>query len=165
MKPRGVKNSMKLHTSGEDYLEAILIQQNRNGCARSVDVAEFLGVSKASVCRAIRLLREGGFVDMDREKLLRLTKVGLEAARQIYERHCLLTEILIALGVNAETAEEDACRIEHDLSADSFGKIREFWQKRTGETESRSAFGQEKQKSSENRPARPHDGNHPPERP
>ena len=144
---------MKLHKSGEDYLEAILIRQNRNGCARSVDVAEFLGVSKASVCRAIRLLREGGFVTMDREKQLRLTKAGLEVARRIYERHCVLTEILIALGVDAETAEEDACRLEHDLSADSFEKIKEFWQRRTGETERRSASDPKRPKS-ENRRAK-----------
>ncbi len=146
-----MNSHVKLHKSGEDYLEAILIQQNRNGCARSVDVAESLGVSKASVCRAIRLLREGGFVTMDREKLLRLTKAGLEVARRIYERHCVLTEILTALGVDAETAEEDACRLEHDLSADSFEKIKEFWLKRTGEAEHRSVSEQKRQKSGERR--------------
>ncbi len=142
-----MKNHVKLHKSGEDYLEAILIQQNRNGCVRSVDVADFLGVSQASVCRAIRLLQEGGFVNMDREKLLRLTKAGQEVARRIYERHCVLTEILIALGVDADTAEEDACRIEHDLSADSFEKIKEFWQKRTGAAESCAVSDQKRPKN------------------
>ena len=146
-----MKNHVKLHKSGEDYLEAILIQQNRNGCVRSVDVADFLGVSQASVCRAIRLLQEGGFVNMDREKLLRLTKAGQEVARRIYERHCVLTEILVALGIDADTAEEDACRIEHDLSADSFEKIKEFWQKRMGAAESCVVSDQKRPKNGRQR--------------
>ena len=120
---------MRLHRSGEDYLEAILILEQKRGYVRSSDVAEQMNVTKPSVTNATRLLREGGFLTMDEEKLIHLTELGREVAESIYERHCILTEGLIALGVDPETAEQDACRIEHDLSRQSFEKLKEAWER------------------------------------
>lgn len=116
--------------SGEDYLEAILILKNKNGYARALDVAEFLGVSKPSVTNAVKLLENGGFVTRDENKLLRLTEVGREVAERVYERHCVLTEILTTAGIDPETAEGDACKIEHDISKESFQRLKEFWEKK-----------------------------------
>ena len=115
---------MKLHASGEDYLEAILVLQKKLGMVRSVDVARHMEVSKPSVCHAIAILRDGGFLTMDEDHFLHLTDVGREVAEKIYERHCFFTERLIALGVNPETAETDACRIEHVISAESFEHLK-----------------------------------------
>ena len=120
---------MRLHRSGEDYLEAILILEQKRGYVRSSDVAEQMNVTKPSVTNATRLLREGGFLTMDEEKRIHLTELGREVAGSIYERHCILTEGLIYLGVDPETAEEDACRIEHDLSRQSFEKLKECWER------------------------------------
>ena len=120
---------MRLHRSGEDYLEAILILELKRGYVRSSDVAEQMNVTKPSVTNATRLLREGGFLTMDEEKLIHLTELGREIAESIYERHCILTEVLITLGVDPETAEQDACRIEHDLSRQSFEKLKEAWER------------------------------------
>ena len=107
---------MKLHASGEDYLEAILVLQKKLGMVRSVDVARHLEVTKPSVCHAVATLREGGFLTMDSDYFLHLTDVGREVAEKIYERHCFFTEQLIAAGVDPKTAEADACRIEHIIS-------------------------------------------------
>ena len=115
---------MKLHASGEDYLEAILVLHKKMGMVRSVDVARHLEVTKPSVCHAVATLRDGGFLTMDEDHFLHLTDVGREVAEKIYERHCFFTEQLIAAGVDPETAEADACRIEHIISQDSFEKIR-----------------------------------------
>ena len=115
---------MKLHASGEDYLETILVLQKKLGMVRSVDVARHMGVSKPSVCVAVNTLKEGGFLTMDENHFLHLTDVGREVAEKIYERHCFFTERLIALGVNPETAETDACRIEHVISAESFEHLK-----------------------------------------
>ena len=120
---------MRLHRSGEDYLEAILILEQKRGYVRSSDVAEQMNVTKPSVTNATRLLREGGFLTMDEEKLIHLTELGREVAESIYERHCILTEGLIYLGVDPETAEQDACRIEYDLSRQSFEKLKEYWER------------------------------------
>ena len=120
---------MRLHRSGEDYLEAILILEQKRGYVRSSDVAEQMNVTKPSVTNATRLLREGGFLTMDEEKLIHLTELGREVAGSVYERHCILTEGLIYLGVDPETAEEDACRIEHELSRQSFEKLKECWER------------------------------------
>ena len=116
---------MKLYASGEDYLETILVLQKKLGMVRSVDVARHLEVSKPSVCHAVGTLREGGFLTMDSDYFLHLTDVGREVAEKIYERHCFFTEQLIAAGVNPETAEADACRIEHVISNESFQKLKE----------------------------------------
>ena len=115
---------MKLYASGEDYLEAILVLHKKIGMVRSVDVARHMGVSKPSVCVAVNTLKDGGFLTMDEDHFLHLTDVGREVAEKIYERHCFFTERLIALGVNPETAETDACRIEHVISAESFEHLK-----------------------------------------
>ena len=115
---------MKLHASGEDYLESVLVLQKELGMVRSVDVARHMEVSKPSVCHAVATLRDGGFITMDEDHFLHLTDVGREVAEKIYERHCFFTERLIALGVNPETAETDACRIEHVISAESFEHLK-----------------------------------------
>ena len=119
---------MRLHRSGEDYLETILILEQKRGYVRSSDVAEQINVTKPSVTNATRLLKEGGFLTMDEEKLIHLTELGREVAESIYERHCILTEGLIFLGVDPETAEQDACRIEHDISRQSFEKLKACWE-------------------------------------
>ena len=115
---------MKLHASGEDYLETILVLQKKLSIVRSVDVARHMEVTKPSVCHAVATLRDGGFLIMDEDRFLHLTDVGREVAEKIYERHCFFTEQLIAAGVDPKTAEADACRIEHIISQDSFEKIR-----------------------------------------
>ena len=115
---------MKLHASGEDYLETILVLQKKRGMVRSVDVARHMEVSKPSVCHAVATLRDGGFLMMDEDHFLHLTDVGREVAERIYERHRFFTEQLIAAGVDPKTAEADAFRIEHTISQDSFEKIR-----------------------------------------
>ena len=117
---------MRLHKSGEDYLEAILILHNKKGSVRSIDIADYMGVSKPSISNAIKLLREGGFLIMDENKMIKLTKRGREEAERIYERHRFLTESLIAIGVSPEIAEEDACKIEHDISAETFDRLKEY---------------------------------------
>ena len=116
---------MKLHASGEDYLEAILILQEQKGMVRSIDVARHLDVSKPSVSHAVTTLKDGGFLTMDEDYFLHLTDIGCEVAEQIYEKHRFFTERLIAAGVDPETAERDACRIEHVISDQSFQCLKE----------------------------------------
>ena len=115
---------MKLHASGEDYLEAILVLQKQKGIVRSVDVARHMDVSKPSVCHAVATLKNGGFLTMDDGFFLHLTNIGREVAEQIYEKHRFFTERLIAAGVDPETAEADACRIEHVISEESFKRLK-----------------------------------------
>lgn len=115
---------MKLHASGEDYLEAILVLQRKKGMVRSVDVARHIDVSKPSVCHAVATLKNGGFLTMDDGFFLHLTNIGREVAEQIYEKHRFFTERLIAAGVDPETAEADACRIEHVISEESFQRLK-----------------------------------------
>ena len=115
---------MKLHASGEDYLEAILVLQRQKGMVRSVDVARHLDVSKPSVCHAVATLKNGGFLTMDDGFFLHLTNIGREVAEQIYEKHRFFTERLIAAGVDSEIAEADACRIEHVISEESFRRLK-----------------------------------------
>ena len=121
MKDRGKQS---LYASGEDYLEAILVQQKQKGMVRSVDVARHMEVSKPSVCHAVATLREGGFLTMDSDYFLHLTDVGREVAEQIYEKHRFFTDRLIEAGVDPETAERDACRIEHVISDESFQRLK-----------------------------------------
>ena len=111
---------MPLHKSGEDYLEAILVLQKKKGMVRSADVARHMDVSKPSVCHAVATLKDGGFLTIDDGFFLHLTNIGREVAEQIYEKHRFFTERLIAAGVDPETAEADACRIEHVISDESF---------------------------------------------
>lgn len=119
---------MKLHASGEDYLEAILVLHKKMGTVRSVDVARHMEVSKPSVCHAVAVLRDGGFLTMDEEHFLRLTDAGREVAEKIYERHCFFTEQLIAAGVDPRIAEADACRIEHVISTESFEHLKKSFE-------------------------------------
>ena len=115
---------MELRASGEDYLEAILVLQKQKGIVRSVDVARHMDVSKPSVCHAVATLKGGGFLTMDDGFFLHLTNIGREVAEQIYEKHRFFTERLIAAGVDPETAEADACRIEHVISEESFRRLK-----------------------------------------
>jgi len=115
---------MKLHTAGEDYLEAVLILQKKLGMVRSVDVARYMEVSKPSVCCAVGTLREGGFLTTDENHYLHLTELGRNVAEKIYERHCFFREKLLAAGVDLQTAEKDACRMEHGISEESFRKVK-----------------------------------------
>jgi Mn-dependent DtxR family transcriptional regulator len=111
---------MSLHQSGEDYLEAILVLREKNGVVHSIDVAQHLGYSKPSVSRAVSLLKGEGYLTMEKDGRLELTGTGVEVANQILERHRFLKQWLINLGVSAETAEEDACKIEHNISDETF---------------------------------------------
>ena len=117
--------SINIHESAENYLEAILALGETGHPVRSIDVAQHLGFSKPSVSRAMSLLREGGFVAVDAGGFLRLTDDGMEIAQRIYERHLLLTKWLVHLGVSEDVAVQDACRIEHDLSVESFDALRD----------------------------------------
>ena len=115
---------MKLHASGEDYLEAILVLQRKKGMVRSVDLARHMDVSKPSVCHAVATLKDGGFLTVDGDFFLHLTDVGRETAEQIYEKHQFFTIQLIAAGVDPKIAEADACRIEHVISEESFQRLK-----------------------------------------
>ena len=119
---------MKLHASGEDYLEAILILKKKHGMVRSIDIARYMEVSKPSVCHAVAVLQEGGFLIMDEDHFLHLTEVGKEIAGKIYERHRFFTDRLIEAGVDPKTAEADACRIEHVISDETFCRLKEKYQ-------------------------------------
>ena len=120
--------NMTIYKSAEDYLEAMLMLKEERGYIRSVDVAEKLGVTKPSVSYATKRLRENGYIDFDPAGMIVLLEPGMEIAERIYERHKLLTELLTALGVSPEVAREDACKIEHDLSVESFDAIRKHAQ-------------------------------------
>lgn len=116
---------MNLYESAENYLETILILKNRLGQVRSADIVSELDYSRPSVSVAMRKLRESGHINMDNDGYITLTGSGLKIAEAVYERHTLLSSWLIALGVDEKTAEEDACRIEHVISQQTFEKIRE----------------------------------------
>ena len=111
---------MKIYESAEDYLEAILSLQERHGMVRSIDIANELHFSKPSVSVAMKKLRESGYVEMDRDGRITLLPPGEAVAERIYERHRLLTDFFVRLGVDPEVAAADACRIEHDISAETF---------------------------------------------
>ena len=119
---RGI--AMRIHKSAEDYLEMILRLTEDKGYARSVDIAQGLSVSKPSVSVAMKQLREGGYIVMDKDNYISLTDSGMEIAQRIYERHKVLTQVLTMIGVDPETAQEDACKVEHDISAETFDAIR-----------------------------------------
>ena len=115
---------MKIRQSAEDYLEAMLMMKERHGYIRSIDVAAQLGVTKPSVSYATKRLRENGYITMEPDGLITLTDSGMTIAERIYTRHKLLTKYLTALGVDEEIAREDACKIEHDISEQTFDAIR-----------------------------------------
>lgn len=120
----------KLYESGENYLETILVLKNRGVEVRSIDVVHEMGLSKPSVSRAMGILREGGFIQVDADGYITLTSAGKEVAESIYERHRVFTEWLIDIGVNPELAAEDACKLEHAISSESFEKLKEHLRKK-----------------------------------
>lgn len=115
----------KLLESGENYLETILILIQKGKGVRSIDIAEEMGFSKPSISRAVGILKKDGYIEVDSGGFISLTDSGYEIAEKIYERHRVITRFLIKLGVNEVTAAEDACRIEHDISDESFQKLKE----------------------------------------
>ena len=115
---------MRLQESGEMYLESIYRLSQKSNTVRSVDISEYMGYSKPSVSRAVNLLKNGGYIVMDEENFITLTDAGREIAEKIYSRHTVLTELLICLGVSAETAAEDACRMEHTISDETFEALK-----------------------------------------
>ena len=117
---------MRLQESGEMYLEAIHVLSKKMTMVRSVDVSEYLGYSKPSVSRAVGLLKNGGYITVENDGGLILTDAGRELAEKIYERHTLLTKLLIRVGVSEEVAAADACRLEHAISDESFQAIKEY---------------------------------------
>lgn len=125
---------MKIMESGENYLETILMLQKRLGEVRSIDIVHELNFSKPTVSVAMKHFRENGYIVVDGAGYITLTEKGLEIAKRVYERHVVLAEVLIGLGVSEKTAYEDACRMEHDISEESFEKIKEHV-KRNRQTE------------------------------
>ena len=117
-------STMRIHKSAEDYLEMILRLTEEKGYARSVDIAMGLGVSKPSVSVAMKQLREGGYIVMDKDNYISLTDTGMEIAHRIYERHKVLTRMLTMIGVDEKTAEDDACKVEHDISVQTFTALK-----------------------------------------
>lgn len=117
---------MKIHESAENYLETILMIKNKKGSVRSIDIANELDFSKPSVSVAMKNLRENGYIDVDKNGCITLLESGQEIAEKMYERHTTLSNWLISLGVNPKTAVEDACRIEHIISAESFEAIKKL---------------------------------------
>ena len=111
---------MRLQESGEMYLESIYVLSRKITNVRSVDISEYMGYSKPSVSRAVSLLKNGGYIVMDEDNFISLTESGLEIARKIYERHTVLTAMLVRMGVSEATASEDACRMEHTISDETF---------------------------------------------
>ena len=116
---------MKIHESAENYLETIFVLQKRNGYVRSIDIATELNFSKPSISNAMKQLSTKGYIHMDESRLITLTEKGRQVAEQIYERHQLISEFLEMLGVDSQTAAEDACKIEHVLSKETFEKFKE----------------------------------------
>ncbi len=123
---------MKIHESAENYIETIFMLQKRQGDVRSIDIANELGFSKPSVSVAMKNLRENGYIEVDPTGFITLTEKGMEIAERMYERHTLLTEFLTRLGVDPEIAAEDACRIEHIISAQSFEAIKRYAESQGG---------------------------------
>ena len=120
---------MKIQKSAQDYLETMLMLQQGRGYVRSIDVADHLGVTKPSVSYATKRLRENGYITMDSDGLISLTQAGLDIAQSMVRRHTVLTGVVMSLGVDEETAREDACKIEHDISEKTFEALCRFAEK------------------------------------
>ena len=116
-------DSSNIGKSAEDYLESMIILKEKNGYVRSIDIAGFLGVTKPSVSNAMKRLREEGYIEMNKSGFITVTEKGMGIADKIYTRHKKLTDFFIAIGVDPEVAEDDACKIEHDLSDETFNAI------------------------------------------
>lgn len=117
---------MSVHESGEMYLEAIYVLYERTGFVRSIDVSEYLGYSKPSVSRAMGILRNGEYITVDSDGSINLTEKGRQIAFKIYERHTLLTKLLVHIGVSEDTAAADACKLEHAISDESFEALKKY---------------------------------------
>ena len=120
---------MEIKESAENYLETILVLSNKNGSVRSIDIANEMNFTKASISVAMKRLRENEYISVDTDGSITLTEKGKKIAEMVYERHQLIAKLLIALGVDEETAYKDSCKIEHDLSQESFEKIKEYYEK------------------------------------
>ena len=120
---------MPIQESGEMYLETIYVLTQKSGKVRSIDICEQMGYSKPSISRAIGILRDGGYIEVDKSGYITLTNEGKSVALKIYERHTIIASVLCSLGVDSETAAEDACKIEHVISDTSFEAIKRFVQK------------------------------------
>lgn len=117
---------MVIHESAEDYLESILVLKERRGIVHSIDIVNELGYSKPSVSIAMKKLRENGYISMSPDGSITLNESGLAIASRVYDRHKTITRLFMLLGVSPDAAAEDACKVEHDLSDETFAKIREF---------------------------------------
>lgn len=120
---------MVIHQSAEDYLETILILRNRIGMVRSIDIVNEMQFKKPSISVAMKKLRENGYILMNKEGYITLTDSGLAVAERIYERHRVLTDLFVCLGVDPEVAAADACKVEHDLSNETFARLKDYIQK------------------------------------
>jgi len=120
---------VRLQESGEMYLESIYRLSQKSGSVRSIDISEYMGYSKPSVSRAVNLLKNGGYILMDRDNLITLTDKGREIAEKIYSRHTVICDLLVRLGVSPETAAEDACRMEHTISDETFEALKRHMEK------------------------------------
>ena len=120
---------MRIQESGEMYLESIYVLLKKNGNVRSIDIAEYMGYSKPSISRAMGLLKDGDFIRVAKDGSITLTRAGIAVAEKIYERHTLLSQLLVTLGVSPETAAEDACKLEHAISDESFEAIKAYVEK------------------------------------
>ena len=120
---------MNIHESAEDYLEKILMLQEKKGSVRSIDIAVAMGFSKPSVSVAMKNLRENGYISMDADGFIKLEAPGMEIAQRIYGRHRKLTAFFVALGVDPDVAAKDACKVEHDLSEETYSKMIAFAEK------------------------------------
>ena len=117
---------MHIQESGEMYLETIHILSQRSGAVRAIDISEHMGYSKPSVSRAMGILKSAGYIEVDSHGFITLTESGLALAQKMYERHTLLTELLVRIGVDRDIAADDACKIEHHISEESFAAIKRF---------------------------------------
>lgn len=124
--------TMSIYESAEDYLESILMIEEKKGVVHSIDIAEDRGFSKASVSVAMKKLRENGYIEMAHDGSLKLLPPGREIAERIFERHKVLTDYFEFIGVDPETAQKDACKVEHDMSEDTFQKFKADVEKRLG---------------------------------
>lgn len=120
---------MKIHQSAEDYLETILLLKEKTGNVRSIDIVNHLNFSKASVSVAMKNFRENGYITMDENGYINLTETGFAIADKTYERHKILTKFLMKIGVSEAAAKEDACKIEHNLSEETFDRLKEHYEK------------------------------------
>ena len=119
---------MSLHESGQMYLEAIYVLLERSEKIRAIDVGAYLGYTKPSVSRAVGILKKGGFIFVDSDGYITMSESGRSVAEQLYERHTVLTKMLVALGVDERTATDDACRIEHVISDESFSAVKQHFE-------------------------------------